>query len=189
MHLQQIVVLLNFAYIGSLPHIFFKKGGQLNANWWLTATPFGLAVAALLAGSQGYVTPLNFGINPAYLDGAALCLGLTSMSLITLAIRSNSVALSLWHQNDIPVHIVSSGAYRYIRHPFYAAFLLAFAACFCAAPSVYSLCSGLLGCALLNRTAAREEAKLAQSTFGAEYQNYLARTGRFLPRLKINSHV
>jgi protein-S-isoprenylcysteine O-methyltransferase Ste14 len=182
---QHIVVLLNFAYIGLLPRIFFKKGGKLNGNWWLTAAPFVLTTASLLSAA--------FGISPSWdlhsSHGISLVLSFLSIFLISCAIESNKVPLSLWHQNDAPTQIVSWGAYRYIRHPFYSAFILAFASAFFAAPNPISLLSWSLGYLLLNRTAAIEERKLSASDLADQYKNYLARTGRFLPRFRVKDYA
>jgi protein-S-isoprenylcysteine O-methyltransferase Ste14 len=186
MHLQHVVILLNFAYIGLLPRIFFKKGGKLNGNWWLTAAPFALTTTSLLA-TAGGLTPSSW--QQGYFAVVSLVLSMLSVSLISFAIGSNKRPLSLWHQNDAPEEIVSWGAYRFIRHPFYAAFLLAFASAFFAAPNLVSLASWLLGYLLLNRTAALEERKLSNSDLAAQYKSYLRQTGRFLPRLRVTNHA
>jgi protein-S-isoprenylcysteine O-methyltransferase Ste14 len=92
--------------------------------------------------------------------------------------------VALWHQrDDAPQHIVTWGAYRRIRHPFYAAFLLILAGAFLFAPSLGTAATLAFGALQLNRTAAGEERRLAASAFGADYRTYVARTGRFLPRL------
>jgi protein-S-isoprenylcysteine O-methyltransferase Ste14 len=184
MHLEHAIVLLNFAYIGALPRMFFKKGGRLNGNWWLTAAPFALAVTSVLAAvCSTHSETAPYG---AYLSA---CLSLMSVSLISFAIGSNRIPLSLWHQNDAPQEIVTWGAYRFVRHPFYTAFLLAFASAICAAPSMLSLLAGILGYLLLNRTAAMEERKLSNSQLGTQYKDYLGQTGRFLPGSGVKSHA
>ena len=186
MHLEHAIVLLNFAYIGLLPRIFFKKGGKLNGNWCLTAAPFALAVTSVLAAASGAVSspgPDSYG---AYLSGF---LSLMSVSLISFAIGSNRIPLSLWHQNDAPQEIVTWGAYRFVRHPFYTAFLLAFASAICAAPSMLSLFAGIFGYLVLNRTAAMEERKLSASQLGTQYKSYIGQTGRFLPGPGVKSHA
>jgi protein-S-isoprenylcysteine O-methyltransferase Ste14 len=184
MHLEHAIVLLNFAYIGALPRMFFKKGGRLNGNWWLTAAPFALAVTSVLAAAcSTHSETASYG---AYLSAL---LSLMSVSLISFAIGSNRIPLSLWHQNDAPQEIVTWGAYRFVRHPFYTAFLLAFASAICAAPGMLSLLSGILGYLLLNRTAAMEERKLSNSQLGTQYKAYLGQTGRFLPGTGVKSHA
>jgi protein-S-isoprenylcysteine O-methyltransferase Ste14 len=77
---------------------------------------------------------------------------------------------------------VTYGPYQRVRHPFYAAFLLAFAGAFLLAPQWGALSTLIYAFLTLNFTAANEERRLAGSRLGAEYQNYLRQTGRFWPR-------
>ena len=69
-----------------------------------------------------------------------------------------------------------------MRHPFYASFLLAFAAACALLPHPAILALALYTFVILSVTAAREEKRLGESEFGAEYRAYLTRTGRFFPR-------
>ncbi|HEY9869238.1 MAG TPA: isoprenylcysteine carboxylmethyltransferase family protein [Candidatus Obscuribacterales bacterium] len=180
-----LLVLLNFAYIGLLPVIFFKKGGKLNAMWWLTATPFLLCTVFLIAAFAsrvptfvGYVTPLGHTLTlVSTLSSAA------SIALISFTLGSHRIPIALWHQtDDAPRHIVTWGAYQHIRHPFYTSFLLAFAAAFLLSPQWGTLATLIYGFTVLNATAAREERRLSDSEFGEQYGRYMKRTGRFLPK-------
>jgi protein-S-isoprenylcysteine O-methyltransferase Ste14 len=78
--------------------------------------------------------------------------------------------------------LVTHGPYRWVRHPFYDVVLLeALAISLLTANGLLAL----LGLAVLAMLVVRtriEEAKLAER-FGAEYQAYAERTGRFVPRL------
>ena len=90
----------------------------------------------------------------------------------------------LWHQeDDAPRSIVTYGAYKYVRHPFYSAFLLALAGTLVACPHPGTMVCLAYALLMLRHTARKEEYKLANSEFGEQYRSYLARTGRFLPRL------
>jgi len=78
--------------------------------------------------------------------------------------------------------MVTSGPYRWVRHPFYDSIALWFAAVSLAAANWYLLAGGLATLALLViRTAAEEERLLRR--FGESYRAYMDRTGRFLPRI------
>jgi protein-S-isoprenylcysteine O-methyltransferase Ste14 len=186
MELALTLHVVNFGVIGSLPFTFFKRGGSFNAMWWLTASPQFLCVALLGAGHLGLapgLTPRLFGGGPLLLVVSS-ALALVSMALIAATVRAHRLRIALWHQHDdAPAHIVTSGPYRYVRHPFYAAFLLALAGAFLFSPQPGTLLTLALGLAMLTFTAAREERRLQASAFGAEYATYLARTGRFLPRM------
>jgi protein-S-isoprenylcysteine O-methyltransferase Ste14 len=186
-----LVILLNFILIGLLPVAFFKKDGSFNLNWWLTALPFLMSI--------GSVTAVQFGLAPVHwtplvppgsgpVTGItrtiAVALSLASIALIMFTLGTHRIPIALWHQNnDKPNHIVTWGAYAKIRHPFYTSFLLAFSAAALYSPQLVTLCALLWGGIALNVTAAREETRLCQSEFGSEYQQYIERTGRFVPRI------
>ena len=183
MYLESLLLLvLNFAFIGALPRVFFRKG-EFHLTWLLTALPLFAApviVALIYFDVLGNYDPTEW---EAWLRLAAVVLNAASIALIGLTIGTNRVPLSLWHQkDDAPQNIVTFGSYRYIRHPFYSSFLLALVAAFLAAPHWLTLLTLIGGFAILNVTAAGEEKRLSASAFGEEYRQYMTRTGRFLPR-------
>ena len=169
-----LLLLVNFAYIAVLPRVFFRRDGRFCPMWWVTAAPFFACGTFLLVASAAPGPALELGAVP---------LSAASIALISLTLGANRVPLALWHQaNDAPVGIVMHGPYSRVRHPFYAAFLLALAAALVHSPHpVTALCLGY-GLAILNATAAREERRLLASPFGAQYRAYMQRTGRFLPQ-------
>ena len=80
--------------------------------------------------------------------------------------------------------LVTTGPYRWVRHPFYsAAFLFVVAASLVSANWYLAVAGGLAGVLLAIRTRT-EEAKLIER-FGDEYLAYRQRTGKFLPRLAL----
>jgi protein-S-isoprenylcysteine O-methyltransferase Ste14 len=179
-----VLIVLNFALIGLLPRIFFRHDGRLNARWWATALPFGVAPGFLVAASVAGLAPLTPRSWLTALAMVSVVLSAASIGLIFLTLGTHRIPIALWHQDaDAPEHIVTYGAYRWIRHPFYAAFILAFLSAAVFLPHWVTL--GALAYALvaLNLTARREERRLAGSAFGAQYTQYLGRTGRFVPRL------
>jgi protein-S-isoprenylcysteine O-methyltransferase Ste14 len=181
-----VLICVNFAWIGYLPVGFFRRDGSFNLRWWLTGMPFFLVPAYALALHFGAVPavlqPLNVPGGP-LAELLAVLLATSSIALIHLTLGTHRIPLALWHQeNDAPRSIVTYGAYKYVRHPFYTSFLLAFAAALLAMPGLVT--AALLGYQFvaLNLTAQREEARLAASEFGAEYQAYIGQTGRFFPK-------
>jgi protein-S-isoprenylcysteine O-methyltransferase Ste14 len=169
-----LLLLLNLLYIGILPRIFFRKDGRLGPLWWATAAPFIACAAFLLAGSGT--------ASAAPLELASVTLSAASIALISVTLGSHRVPLALWHQSkDLPAAIVTHGPYRRIRHPFYAAFLLALLAALVHSPHAVTAGSFAYGLVMLNATAAREERRLLESPFGAQYRAYMQRAGRFLP--------
>ena len=181
-----LVVALNFLFIGALPRVFFRKGG-LNVTWWLTAAP--LYVSILLVAGAFFevlpsVTDYHFYQDEAS-ELAAAALSVASTALIALTVGTHRAPVSLWHQREsTPERLVTYGAYRLIRHPFYSAFLLALLAAFLFSPQPGTLFTLAYGLAALSFTAAKEERQLGSaSAFGEEYRAFVQRTGRFWPRL------
>ncbi|MCZ4119623.1 methyltransferase family protein [Streptomyces sp. H39-S7] len=178
-----LFLLLNFTVIGALPRVFFRSDGRLNAKWWLTALPFGLSplfIAVATALDWEPIVPDSWRTG---LNLVAVALNAVSIALIFLTLGTHRIPVALWHQeNDDPRHIVTHGAYGLIRHPFYAAFLLAFLSGAALFPHPVTLALVCYGFAALNTTAAQEERRLSGSEFGAEYRAYVDRTGRFVPR-------
>jgi protein-S-isoprenylcysteine O-methyltransferase Ste14 len=176
---------LTHAAIGALPRLFFTRG-KLNFRWWLTAAPF-IANGAILALTFAQVAtfvPLPGALGPT-LAAASVPFAVAALALLFFTLGTHRIPIALWHQQaDAPRHIVTWGAYARIRHPFYASFILALIGAFVGAPSAGTATTLLLGVVQLNRTAAREEQRLAASDFGTDYRAYMARTGRFMPRLR-----
>lgn len=182
-----LVIAANFVAIGVLPVVFFKRDGAFNWKWWVTALPFLMSIGSVTAIQFGAL-PASWVLSstPATAVAMRICstlLSLSSISLIMLTLGSHRIPIALWHQtNDAPQHLVTWGAYSRIRHPFYASFLLAFLASVLYCPQALTLAGLLCGALILNATAAKEEKLLCSSEFGAEYQAYMQRAGRFMPR-------
>ena len=178
-----VVLLLNFAFIGVLPRVFFRSSGRFNLMWWLTAAPFVLSVLFLALTFWDVMDHRFFENTP--LEVASVSFAVASISLIAFTLGTHRAPISLWHQkkNNLPEHLVTYGAYSRIRHPFYCSFLLALLGAFLYAPEPETLATLVYGFFFLNFTAAREESLLLASAFGVEYRKYLQGTGRFWPRL------
>jgi protein-S-isoprenylcysteine O-methyltransferase Ste14 len=167
--------------------LFFRRDGRIGLMWWLTALPFFVCPAILLFAFFAHTPVMTWPGWRGPGELTAVLADAASLALIFFTLGTHRIPLALWHQdNDSPAHIVTYGAYGRIRHPFYASFILTFLGAFALFPHWSTLF--LLGYALvlLNLTAAREEKRLSASSFGAEYRQYMARTGRFLPRVGRN---
>jgi protein-S-isoprenylcysteine O-methyltransferase Ste14 len=170
-------------FIGLLPKIFFRKDGRFNLMWWVTALPFFLCTLFLLLSMAGYVSPFAEGRMREALEIMSVPFSVASIALIFYTLGTHRIPISLWHQdNDAPAHIVTYGAYSRIRHPFYASFILGLLGALIFCPHYGTLYTFIHGMVVLNITAAKEERRLSASEFGDEYQEYIQRTGRFLPR-------
>ena len=78
--------------------------------------------------------------------------------------------------------LVTTGPYRWVRHPFYTAAALATLASSLAAANWFFFVTGCLMFLLLAIRTRKEEENLI-TRFGDDYRKYIQRTGRFLPRL------
>jgi protein-S-isoprenylcysteine O-methyltransferase Ste14 len=77
--------------------------------------------------------------------------------------------------------LVTSGPYRWMRHPMYtAALVLVIATTFLTASAIVGI-GGVVMFALLAARSRIEERRLVEK-FGDAYRDYQKRTGRFLPR-------
>lgn len=119
-----------------------------------------------------------------YQEAAGSVICVLACCLISFTVGTHRIPLSLWHQeNDAPKQIVTWGAYKRIRHPFYTSFITALVGALIAAPNALTLASLIYGIGILNMTAAKEEKKLSSSQFGQEYIDYIKVTGRFFPKI------
>ena len=178
-----LVQLADLAAIGLLPRVFFRRDGRFNARWWLTAAPFFGAAALLVAAQVGFLVRLPLpGAAADAVALAGLALAVLSIALIAYTLGTHTRPIALWHQyNDAPQHIVTHGAYARIRHPFYAAFLAGLAGVALYLPHWATFGVFVYALTALTVTARGEERRLLASPFGAEYREYMNRTGRFLP--------
>lgn len=180
-----ILICLNFIYVALLPVVFFKKDGGLNLKWLATSLPFGICPLSLVASYYGYLPRLTGVDTPwgSFSDLLPVLLSCFSIALISYTLGTHKIPIALWHQNnDAPQGIVTYGAYRWVRHPFYASFILAFISAFVYSPQMVTIACLIYGLIVLNFTADKEEKRLCQSDFGQEYKSYMERTGRFLPK-------
>ena len=81
--------------------------------------------------------------------------------------------------------LVTTGPYRYVRHPFYLAFAIALVGASIVTANWFLFVSGLLPFAFLVARTRIEEEKLVER-FGDEYREYMQKTGRFWPRLGLH---
>lgn len=79
--------------------------------------------------------------------------------------------------------LVTRGPYRWIRHPFYVTAALMMLAAALLSANVLIAVSGLMVIVLLVLRTPKEEQKLLDK-FGDGYRQYMANTGRFLPKLR-----
>ena len=180
------LVLCNFIFMGALPSIVFRRAARFSLMWWVTAAPFLVCGRLVAVARSGELAPsIGYGGQLEVIAAAAtvVCSAM-SVVFILAAWRAHRQPPALWHQeDDQPTVLVTRGPYAYIRHPLYAAYLLALVAALLAVPHPATAVGLISGWALLEVTARREERRLCASPLGGEYVAYMRRTGRFWPRV------
>jgi protein-S-isoprenylcysteine O-methyltransferase Ste14 len=91
--------------------------------------------------------------------------------------RNWSVTLKVREQHVL----VTSGVYRFVRHPMYSSFFLLGVAQLLLLPNWLAGVSGLVGAGLLFGFRVLREEKMMLETFGDEYRSYMAVTKRVIP--------
>jgi protein-S-isoprenylcysteine O-methyltransferase Ste14 len=79
--------------------------------------------------------------------------------------------------------LVIDGPYRWVRHPFYLAFAIGVIANTLVTANAFLAMTGIAAFLVIVSRTSIEEQKLVER-FGADYLDYMRRTGRFLPRIR-----
>ena len=118
---------------------------------------------------------------PAAVRWAGVGLGVIAGGLLFWTLRSLGTNLTDTVVTRRAHTLVTTGPYRWVRHPFYGAVGLTLLANALAAANWFILLTGGLALVLLVARTRIEEQKLLER-FGDSYRVYMGRTGRFLPR-------
>lgn len=120
---------------------------------------------------------------PIWLRWAGVGLGVLTAALLTWTFHTlgrNITDTVVTRQQHA---LITSGPYRWVRHPFYVSFLLAMVANSLVMANWFVFAIGLIAFAMLALRSRIEERNLALR-FGDEYRRYQERTGAFFPRLR-----
>jgi len=163
---------------GTVCH-FVRKAGQENGAWvisLLSLSGLALFLARTLSGqlSQGWVVACLLFV---------LSIGLWAWTLVTTRVTPPTLAFT----GDEPRFLVSSGPYRWVRHPFYCAYLLFWVGTAMATQGIVGWAFALVIGAVYLAAARYEEGKFARSAYATCYSAYALRTGMFHPRLWTSS--
>ena len=136
-----------------------------------------VAFAIVLAGA-------NFSglYEPALIPGiAGLIAAVALFGWARMTIRGKF--FSYINSTDVPQFVCTAGPYHWIRHPFYASYLLTLMAAAVLFPNYATIIGAIVAIAAFNYAAKFEESKFEGSPLAGEYRAYMQRTGRFLPRM------
>jgi protein-S-isoprenylcysteine O-methyltransferase Ste14 len=111
---------------------------------------------------------------------------LSSIAIFWWAIYANGrQRLAACYSNSLSAHLVTSGPYRWVRHPFYCSYLLAWLSGYIATRDYLVALSVAVIFVFYWVAASREERQFAASPLAEDYRRYRAITGQFFPRLPL----
>ena len=85
--------------------------------------------------------------------------------------------------DHVPEELCEGGPYRFVRHPLYLSYLIAFLACFVALPHWITALMVVFNVALFTHAARDDEKRIAGSPLAARYAEYRKRVGMLFPRV------
>jgi protein-S-isoprenylcysteine O-methyltransferase Ste14 len=136
---------------------------------------------AIFGGMHWLAIGFLYTFNPiAYTVGLVLygC----AVSLFWWAISVNrKKPLTFAFTNDKPEHLIATGPYRYVRHPFYVSYLIAWIAGAVSISQYWLLIAFCVTFVLYLDAALREERKFSSSDLSTQYAQYQSQVGMFLP--------
>lgn len=117
--------------------------------------------------------------------GVALCLFVLSIALFAWTVSATrKTPPTMAFDTDEPFFLLNHGPYQYVRHPFYASYLLFWTGTALATPGLLPWAAPLVMLLVYSTAARREERKFATSSLAAAYRDYRAKAGMFTPRLR-----
>jgi protein-S-isoprenylcysteine O-methyltransferase Ste14 len=141
-----------------------------------------------------WLSPLAYLLNPAWMAWSKIGLpdwlrwlgvgvGIVCTILIYWLFSSIGSGITPTSATRKKHTLVTSGPYRWVRHPLYTIGSAMFISFGMMADNWFIAALGVLTFILMAIRTPKEEANLTEK-FGNEYRDYMKRTGRFLPRLR-----
>lgn len=182
-------------FTGAGVSIYFRHRADRAAGGRVPRSADGRAMEAVirLFGLALWLTPLVYLANPAWLAWAKMGLpewarwtgvaaGLACAAGIYWLFRSIGTGITPTSVTRERHELSTRGPYRWIRHPLYTFGTAWFVSLGVSSDTWLIAGLGILAFIVMAVRTPREEAQLV-ATFGDEYRRYMARTGRFLPRV------
>jgi protein-S-isoprenylcysteine O-methyltransferase Ste14 len=120
---------------------------------------------------------------PNWMRWCGAALGLATGGLIIWTFRSLGHNLTDTVVTRRDATLITHGPYRWVRHPFYAAFASGVIANTLLTANAFLAIAGTAAFLMIVARTSIEEQKLVER-FGRNYLDYMQRTGRFLPRIR-----
>jgi len=141
---------------------------------WLTTFAYLVAPALVQFASTLLPTAVRWG-------GVVISMPGLALMQWTLANLGKNLTDTVETRHDAT--LITTGPYRWVRHPYYVAAAILILATTLISTNLIIGSSGLVVLVLLAIRTPQEEQMLAQR-FGTAYEDYQAKTGRFIPKLK-----
>jgi protein-S-isoprenylcysteine O-methyltransferase Ste14/mannose-6-phosphate isomerase-like protein (cupin superfamily) len=152
-----------------------------------------ILVSLRLLGLAGWIGLLMYMIDPSWIAWSSVLLPIW-LRWVGVALMMVAGSPAIWTFRHLGKNItdtvvtraehslVTTGPYRWVRHPFYVAAGTGFIAVSLMTANWFLAVIGCLAFILLVVRTRKEEEKLVQR-FGDEYREYMQKTGRFVPRI------
>lgn len=113
-----------------------------------------------------------------------------ALSLFSWAVRTTRVhRFALAFTPTSPTMVLTEGPYRWVRHPFYASYLLYWVAGACATEAWWMIVPVIVMGGLYWLATVQEETEFLQGDQADVYRAYINRTGRFFPKLRRSPEI
>ena len=157
-----------------------REGGALMAARALVALPlFGGPLVYVI--NPSWMAWSSFDA-PLWLRWAGVTLGLCVLCSVHWVLRNLGRNVSETVLTKIDHEMVTSGPYRWIRHPLYTTGILLFLALGLIAANWFILLSAAVALVGIRTVVIPREERALCARFGAGYEQYIARTGAMWPR-------
>jgi protein-S-isoprenylcysteine O-methyltransferase Ste14 len=144
------------------------------------------AVLGQISFISGMVCVLVMGLFYGLLVPAAVCGAILSLGAVILYEWTRRIVIDrnfyVGLAGEVPPALCDAGPYRYVRHPFYLSYMVAFLGVAVAFPSLVVSAVCLLNIGLFVYMGLDDERVLLASSLGADYRAYRGRVGMFVPR-------
>jgi protein-S-isoprenylcysteine O-methyltransferase Ste14 len=180
-----------FAPVGIYYRLRSRTDERLNRlqEGWLILLSLRLLALAFLVGLAAFlIAPRSMAWASIHLPNSVrwlgVVLGAAASGLMIWTFRSLGHNLTDTVVTRRDATLITHGPYRWVRHPFYLAFAMAVIANTLITANAYLAITGTAAFLVIVARTSIEEQKLIER-FGRDYRDYMRRTGRFLPRIRL----
>lgn len=185
-----MVFLLMLASIGLFHRLKARTGEPLDRRQeglFILITLRLVALVGMIGLVAYFRSPANLRFSavplPDWVRWAGVGLGGITLCLLFWTLKSLGKNLTDTVVTRKQHHLVTSGPYRWVRHPFYVCAALISLTVAIISSNAFFVGAGAVILSLLGVRSRVEEANLLRR-FGEDYRRYQQRTGRFFPRFK-----